>query len=78
MGLGGRVCTKWVGLHVTAKKIKIQSNLLVIKVFFHRIIPKGQTNLSDYRVEFYLIWHPWDWRGDRVLNIQFVFKQYLY
>jgi len=52
LGLGGRVCTKWFGLHVTAKKMKIKSNLLVVKIFFHSIIPKGQTNLSDYRVDF--------------------------
>jgi hypothetical protein len=29
--VGGRVCARWVGLHVIAEKMKVYSYLLVVK-----------------------------------------------
>jgi len=34
MGLGGRVCTRWVGLHVISEKMKIYSYLHVVKIHY--------------------------------------------
>jgi hypothetical protein len=57
--VGERVCTGWVGLHVTADEMKIQSYLHVVKIFFCGVIPKGQTNLIDYKSGIYLICTIW-------------------
>jgi len=50
--VGGKVCTRWVGLHVTAEKIKIYSYFHIVKNAYPQDDPKCQTNLSAYTVEF--------------------------
>jgi len=50
--VGGRVCTRWVGLCVIAEKTEIYPHLRVVKNFIHKMIPKAQTNISAYTVEF--------------------------
>jgi hypothetical protein len=49
---GGRVCTRWVGLCVIAKKAKIYPHLRVVKILIHKMIPKAQTNLNLCTVQF--------------------------
>ena len=63
VGVGGWVCTRRVGLHVTAKKIKICSHLHVDKTLIHRMFPKGWSNSNCLYSRMNLIWYAQDWRG---------------
>jgi len=52
MWVVGRVCTRWVGLRVTATEMIIYFYLHVVKNIFPWDDSLRQTNLSDYAVEF--------------------------
>jgi hypothetical protein len=76
-GGGGSVCIRWLVLHVPAEKMKIYSYIHIGKIHTHRMFPKGWTISQSLYSRIYLISHPQDWTGARLLNIPFI-KLHLY
>jgi len=77
MGVGRRVCTRWVGLHVIAEKLKIYSYIHVVKNPYPQIDSYRPDKFKCLYSRISLIWHPQNWRGTGFLNIPFI-KQHLY
>jgi hypothetical protein len=73
---GGGVTTRWVCLHGITEKMKIRSYIHVGKNPYPQDVPKRWTNSNFLYSIIYLIWHPQNWRGARLLNILFI-KQHL-
>ena len=75
--MGRRVCTRWVGLHVIAEKLKIYSYIHVVKNPYPQIDSYRPDKFKCLYSRISLIWHPQNWRGTGFLNIPFI-KQHLY
>ena len=50
----GRVCPKWVCLHVISERMKMYSYHHTVEMLIQRMIPRGHTNLSAYTVDLFI------------------------